>query len=97
MCLVLFAVKKSNHEEREGHEGGSTHGFGEQTMAHTGGGLMARKQSSVQDDPVVREVREARQKLWQEAGGTIEGLLRLLDERVPKRRKRSSRKRRAKA
>ena len=49
---------------------------------------------SVLDDPVVREVRQARQKLWQEAGGTIEGLLRLLDERVPKRRKRGSAKQR---
>ena len=53
-----------------------------------------KSKSSVLDDPVVREVRRARQKLWQEGGGTIEGLLRLLDERVPKRRRRSSTKRR---
>ena len=53
-----------------------------------------KAKSSVLDDPVVREVRQARQKLWREAGGTIEGLLRLLDERVAKRRKRGSTKRR---
>jgi hypothetical protein len=35
------------------------------------------------DDPVVREIREVRQRLWQQAGGTISGLLRLLDQTVP--------------
>jgi len=45
------------------------------------------------DDPVVREVRRIREQVWQEAGGTIEGLLRLLDREVPRRPKRRRRKR----
>jgi hypothetical protein len=46
------------------------------------------KKKSLWDDPVVREVRQAREELWREAGGTIEGLLRLLDEREPRSRRR---------
>ncbi len=34
------------------------------------------------DDPVVREVRQARAKLWKEAGGTIEGLMELVHSRA---------------
>ena len=34
------------------------------------------------DGPVVREVREARAKLWEEAGGTIEGLMDLVHSRA---------------
>jgi len=50
---------------------------------------MTRKQA-LPDDPVVREVRATRQRLWKEAGGTFDGLLKLLDRTVPKR---SSKKR----
>ncbi len=39
------------------------------------------------DDPVVREVREARAKLWKEAGETFAGLQRLVAERVEQMRK----------
>ena len=35
---------------------------------------------SVLDDPVVREVREARARLWREGGGTIEGYIRAVHE-----------------
>ena len=59
--------------------------------------MTMKKKVSVIDDPVVREVRQARQKLWEEAGGTVEGLLRLLDERVPRRRKRGLPKRKRRA
>ena len=41
-----------------------------------------RTRRSWPDDPVVREVREARAKLWEEAGGTIAGLMRLAKERA---------------
>jgi hypothetical protein len=34
------------------------------------------------DDPVVEEVRTARQKIWKNAGGTFGGLLKLLDRTV---------------
>ncbi len=34
------------------------------------------------DDPVVQEVRQARAKLWEEGGGTIEGLMRVVKQRV---------------
>ena len=30
------------------------------------------------DDPVVEEVRAIRARLWKEAGGTVEGLVRLI-------------------
>ncbi len=56
-----------------------------------------KKNAILSEDPVVHEVRQARQKLWNQAGGTMEGLLRLLDERVPKRRAPASKGRRAKA
>jgi hypothetical protein len=46
-----------------------------------------RTRRSWPDDPVVREVREARAKLWKEAGGTIEGLMRLARERVARLKK----------
>jgi hypothetical protein len=41
-----------------------------------------RKEPSWPDDPVVREVRAARAELWKEAGGTIEGLMRLAKKRA---------------
>ena len=40
-----------------------------------------------QVDPVVQEVREARAKLWNEGGGTIEGFLRVVRERVAGRKR----------
>jgi hypothetical protein len=40
------------------------------------------KKKSVLDDPVVREVREARASLWREGGGTIEGYIRAVHEIV---------------
>ena len=36
-----------------------------------------KKKRSWPEDPVVREVREVRQRLWKEAGGTIKGLIKL--------------------
>jgi hypothetical protein len=48
------------------------------------------------EDPVVREVREARAKLWKEAGGTFEGLQRLVAERVGPTKKSKPKKRRTK-
>jgi hypothetical protein len=59
-------------------------------MIDTGEPLIKKK--SIWDDPVVREVRRAREELWREAGGTIEGLLRLLDEREPRTRRGRGRK-----
>lgn len=35
-----------------------------------------------QHDPVVEEVRQARRALWKQAGGTVEGLMRLVAKRV---------------
>ncbi|MDO8631149.1 MAG: hypothetical protein Q7R41_11715 [Phycisphaerales bacterium] len=45
-----------------------------------------------QDDPVVSEVRQARQELWRRAGGTLGGLIRLLDETTSGAAKRKSTK-----
>jgi hypothetical protein len=42
-----------------------------------------RKTTTYTDDPVVREVRETRARMCEEAGGTIEGLMRLVHEEVP--------------
>ena len=42
-----------------------------------------KRRHPIPEDPVVKEVRAARRKLWERAGGTFEGLLRLLDEIVP--------------
>lgn len=43
---------------------------------------MARKRrSKPADDPVVSEVRRIRARIWRDAGGTPEGLIKLLDER----------------
>ena len=52
-----------------------------------------------QNDPVVEEVRRARRALWKQAGGTVEGLMRLVakresgnrpaDARSPRNRKRA--------
>lgn len=39
---------------------------------------MKRNQVSWPDDPVVEEVRRARRELWKQAGGTLEGLSRLV-------------------
>jgi hypothetical protein len=44
------------------------------------------------DDPVVEDVRKIRQAIWNEAGGTIEGLLKLLDREVPPKRVRKPRR-----
>ena len=49
------------------------------------------------DDPVVREVREARAKLWKEAGGTFEGLRRLVAKRVGRIKRSKPQRRRSKA
>jgi hypothetical protein len=51
---------------------------------------MARR-TTIQDDPVVDEVREVRERIWREAGETISGLLNWLDEHVPRPPKRSRR------
>jgi hypothetical protein len=49
----------------------------------------------LEDDPVVREVRAARARLWQEGGGTMSGLARLVKQRAGaiRRRPRTRKKR----
>jgi hypothetical protein len=47
------------------------------------------------NDPVVEEVRRIRSELWKEAGGTVSGLQKLLDQATPRRR-RSPKKRKPK-
>jgi|GEM_PF-6606769 len=42
---------------------------------------MRKSKKSAYDDPVVDEIRRIRARLWHEAGGTAEGLHRLMDER----------------
>ena len=42
----------------------------------------------LEEDPVVREVRAARARLWQEGGGTMSGLSRLVKQRAGVIRKR---------
>ncbi len=48
------------------------------------------------DDPVVREVREARAKLWKEGGGTFEGFRRVVAKHVDRIKRSKPRKGRAK-
>ncbi len=45
-----------------------------------------KAKSGVAEDPIVAEVRQIRADLWREGGGTVAGLLRLLQ--TPPRRKR---------
>lgn len=47
-----------------------------------GAGESMKLRRSAYDDPVVDEIRAIRAKLWREAGGTVEGYLRLMDERT---------------
>ena len=50
----------------------------------------------LEDDPVVREVRAARARLWQEGGETMSGLSRLVKQRAGAiRRRRRTRKKRS--
>ena len=42
-----------------------------------------KKSRLPEEDPVVAEVRAIRARMWQEAGGTIQGYLRLLDSENP--------------
>ena len=52
----------------------------------------------LQEDPVVREVRAARARLWQEGGGTMSGLARLVKQRAGAlRKRRRARKKRSAA
>ena len=37
-----------------------------------------KKPLGSRDDPVVEEIRAVRARLWKEAGGTVEGLMRLI-------------------
>jgi hypothetical protein len=59
--------------------------------AHPGESLMIERLKT-QDDPVVSEVRQARQELWRRAGGTLGGMIRLLDEMTGVTAKRKSTK-----
>lgn len=43
------------------------------------------------DDPVVREVRKARARLWKEAGGNIDGLMELVHRRMARLRRKKKR------
>jgi len=53
-----------------------------------------RKKVKPQEDPVVGEVRAARARLWQEGGGTMSGLARLVKQRagVIRKRRRTQKK-----
>ena len=46
-----------------------------------------KKNACIIDDPVVREVREARAKLWKDGGGTIAGFIRVVKERTARKRR----------
>ncbi len=51
-----------------------------------------RTRSIWSDDPVILEVRRARAKLWEEGGGTIEGLMRVVKRKAARIRKSSKSK-----
>ncbi len=54
-----------------------------------------KPRSSTKEDPVVAEVRAIRAELWREAGGTVEGLLKLIGaEHRARQRRRPQRARR---
>ena len=54
-----------------------------------------KKEPQLAEDPVVEEIRSIRADLWREAGGTVAGLIRLLEQRKPpKRRPTASRSKR---
>lgn len=55
-----------------------------------------KKRSVLTEDPVVEEVRAIRADLWRQAGGTVTGLMRLLDQgKRPKRRAAAGRSKRS--
>lgn len=43
-----------------------------------------KKPPGSRDDPVVEEIRAVRARLWKEAGGTVEGLVRLISADRPR-------------
>ena len=51
-----------------------------------------KKKRRLPEDPVVEEVRSIRAELWREAGGTVAGLIRLIEQRKPSKRKRTAAK-----
>jgi hypothetical protein len=53
------------------------------------------KKTKLLEDPVVQEVRAARARLWEEGGGTMAGLSRLVKQRADavRKGKRTGRKR----
>jgi hypothetical protein len=52
-----------------------------------------KAKSTVKEDPVVAEIRRIRANLWREGGGTVVGLLRLVETRKPPKRRTPARKR----
>lgn len=55
-----------------------------------------KKRRVLTEDPVVEEVRAIRADLWRQAGGTVTGLMRLLDQgQRPKRRAAAGRSKRS--
>lgn len=56
-----------------------------------------KKRYIASDDPVVQEVREVRARLWEEGGGTIEGLMRVVKAKAAIVFKTPERKRKAKS
>ncbi|MCI0722292.1 MAG: hypothetical protein L0338_25465 [Acidobacteria bacterium] len=52
-----------------------------------------KTRSEGDEDPVVAEVRRIRAELWRESGGTVAGLLRLLETRQGPKRRAPARKR----
>lgn len=49
--------------------------------------MTVKKEPRLAEDPVVEEVRTIRAELWREAGGTVAGLIRLLEQRKPPKRR----------
>jgi hypothetical protein len=45
--------------------------------------MSRRKNDAFPEDPVVQEVRQIREKLWKEGGGTAAGLMKVLERIVP--------------
>ena len=45
--------------------------------------MNAEEPKPLSEDPVVEEVRAVRARLWKEAGGTVEGLMRLIASDQP--------------
>jgi hypothetical protein len=57
----------------------------------------SRPSSDKNDDPTVREVRAVRRRMLRQAGGTVEGYFRLMDDMAKARASSSSKRRSARS